>query len=82
MRGLTVRQRQTLLLAAGGHTNTGIAARLGIHPVTVNRHLSETYRQLGARDRTHAVVLAIYHGHITLADLTAIATTHTEEAAA
>lgn len=83
MRGLTVRQRQALLLAAAGNTNAGIAARLGIHPDTVNRHLSEAYRQLGARDRTHAVVLAIYHGHITLADLTAIATANrTQEAAA
>jgi DNA-binding CsgD family transcriptional regulator len=83
VRGLTVRQRQTLLLAAAGNTNAGIAVRLGIHPDTVNRHLSETYRQLGARDRTHAVALAIYHGHITLADLTAIATANqTQEAAA
>ncbi|MEV5184219.1 helix-turn-helix transcriptional regulator [Streptomyces werraensis] len=82
MRGLTARQRQVLLLAAAGFTSEQAGRRLGIHRNTVDRHLGEAYRQLGARDRTHAVVLAIYHGHITLADLTAIATTHTEEQAA
>lgn len=74
MRGLTVRQRQVLLLAAAGHTSEQAGRRLGIHRQTVDRHLGEAYRLLGAHDRTHAVVLAIYHGHITLADLTAIAT--------
>jgi DNA-binding CsgD family transcriptional regulator len=83
VRGLTVRQRQTLLLAAAGYTSEQAGRRLGIHRNTVDRHLQETYRLLGARDRTHAVVLAIYHGHISLADIAAIATaTHTLETAA
>ncbi|MBR8638651.1 helix-turn-helix transcriptional regulator [Streptomyces tuirus] len=82
MRGLTARQRQVLLLAAAGHTSEQAGRQLGIHRATVDRHLGETYRLLDARDRTHAVVLAIYHGHITLADITAIAANQTQEHAA
>lgn len=82
MRGLTVRQRQVLLLAAAGCTSEQAGRRLGIHRNTVDRHLGEAYRLLDARDRTHAVVLAIYHGHITLADITAIATSQRQEQAA
>lgn len=74
MRGLTVRQRQVLLLAAAGYTSEQAGRQLGIRRSTVDRHLSEVYRLLDARDRAHAVVLAIYHGHITLADLAVIAT--------
>lgn len=82
MKGLTVRQRQVLLLAASGYTSEQAGRRLGIRRTTVDRHLGETYRLLDARDRTHAVVLAIYHGHITIADLTTIATAHTRKEAA
>ena len=83
MRGLTVRQRQVLLLAAAGCTSEQAGRRLGIHRNTVDRHLGEAYRLLDARDRTHAVVLAIYHGHITIADITTLATANqTREQAA
>ncbi|WP_432053695.1 helix-turn-helix domain-containing protein [Streptomyces sp. bgisy022] len=82
MKGLTVRQRQVLLLAASGYTSEQAGRRLGIRRTTVDRHLGEAYRLLDARDRTHAVALAIYHGHITIADLTTIATAHTREHAA
>ncbi|MFD5294746.1 helix-turn-helix transcriptional regulator [Streptomyces mutabilis] len=74
MRDLTARQRQVLRMIAAGHTSGQIGTRLGIHRTTVDRHLGDIYRQLGANDRSHAVALAIYHGHITLADLSAIAT--------
>jgi len=71
--GLTVRQREVLRLAAAGCTSTQTGSRLGINAKTVARHLAEVYKTLGAQDRAHAVALAIFHGHITLAELAAIA---------
>ena len=63
-RTLTVRERQVLLLAANGRTNEQIAGALGISRMTVQRHLQNLRGALGARDRTHAVALAIRHGHL------------------
>lgn len=84
MRPLTRRQQQILLLAAEGHTNAVIASRLHISTATVNTSLRLAYRSLGARDRAHAVALAIWRGDITLADLAAIADNgnHAQPAAA
>lgn len=73
MTALTPRQHQALTLAAAGNTNRQIGQRLGIHPTTVDRHLAAAYKTLGARDRAHAVALAIHHGWITLAELATIA---------
>lgn len=73
MKALTVRQREVLLLVASGCTGEQIGRRLGVRSTTVTRHLTETYRSLGAQDRAHAVALAIHHGHITLAELAHIA---------
>jgi DNA-binding NarL/FixJ family response regulator len=75
LRNLTDRQRQVLRLAAQGRSNAQIGKTLGIGATTVQRHLTETYRTLHANDRAHAVALAIHHGHITLAELAAIART-------
>ncbi|MFD9463495.1 helix-turn-helix domain-containing protein [Streptomyces sp. NPDC060027] len=73
MSALTARQRQVLRLTAAGYTSTQTGHRLGIDARTVSRHLGEAYKTLGAHDRAHAVALAIHHGHITLAELAAIA---------
>ena len=73
MTTLTPRQHQTITLAAAGNTNQQIGRHLGIHPTTVDRHLAAAYKTLGARDRAHAVALAIHHGSITLAELATIA---------
>ena len=73
MRSLSARQREVLLLVAAGCTGEQIGQRLDIRSTTVTRHLTEAYRFLGAQDRAHAVALAIHHGHITLAELAAIA---------
>lgn len=70
---LTLRQRQVLNLVAAGHTSAQIGRQFGIAGPSVQRHLHEIYRQLGAHDRAHAVALAIHHGHITLAELARIA---------
>lgn len=64
MRGLTVRQREVLLLAANGNTNATIAAWLGIRPHSVTEILSAAYRRLGATDRAQAVAIALAVGEI------------------
>lgn len=73
MRALTARQRQVLLHVAAGYTSIQSGRLLGIDATTVAKHLAGAYQFLGANDRAHAVALAIYHGHITLAELAAIA---------
>jgi DNA-binding CsgD family transcriptional regulator len=73
VRPLTARQREVLRLVAAGRTAAQIGRTLAIEPSTVNRHLAEIYKLLGAHDRAHAVTLAIWTGAITLADLAHIA---------
>ena len=43
----------------GGQDNRSIAATLGIAEETVKSHLKSIFRKLGARDRAHALALAI-----------------------
>lgn len=64
MRGLTARQRQVLLLAANGNTNTAIAAWLGISPHSVAEILTAAYKRLGASDRAQAVAIALAVGEL------------------
>ncbi|MEU0847694.1 helix-turn-helix transcriptional regulator [Streptomyces flaveolus] len=64
MNELTARQRQVLILAANGNTNTEIAAWLGIQPNTVNHTLRRAYATLGASDRAQAVAIALAVGEI------------------
>jgi DNA-binding CsgD family transcriptional regulator len=61
---LSPRRHHVLRLAANGHTNAQIARELGIHPRTVDRHLAEVYTRLGARDRAHAVAIALAVGEL------------------
>lgn len=63
---VTPRKRLILTLAAEGLTNAAIGRRLCIAESTVDGHLCETRRALGAADRTHAVVLAHRLGLIDL----------------
>lgn len=55
---LTLRQIETLSLAAKGWPNKEIARRLGIAERTVKLHLSSAFQALGAANRTQAVMLA------------------------
>jgi DNA-binding CsgD family transcriptional regulator len=59
---LTTRERQILAAAADGLSETAIAARCGIAPATVNKHLEHCYRKLGASNRASAV-MAAFHCH-------------------
>ena len=52
---LTARQREVLALAAQGHTNKEIAARLSLAPGTVRKHLDNIYARLDTPNRAAAV---------------------------
>jgi DNA-binding CsgD family transcriptional regulator len=66
---LTLRQREALALAANGNTNDQIGRALGVTRTTIDRRLAAAYQNLGARDRAHAVALALLGGDLTPADI-------------
>ncbi|MGW4028535.1 response regulator [Streptomyces sp. NPDC004838] len=59
---LTVREREVLVLVAGGHSNDEIAERLVVSPLTVKTHVNRAMAKLGARDRAQLVVTAYESG--------------------
>jgi len=61
---LTAREVEILKLIAAGLTNTEIAERLFISPLTCKSHVSRILTKLDARDRTQLVVLAYESGLI------------------
>jgi DNA-binding NarL/FixJ family response regulator len=61
---LTGREVEILRLIAAGLTNTEIAERLFISPLTCKSHVSRILTKLDARDRTQLVVLAYESGLI------------------
>jgi DNA-binding NarL/FixJ family response regulator len=63
---LTQREREVLTLMAEGLSNAAIAARLTVSVETVRTQVAATLRKLGARSRTHAVVVAYAAGLIDL----------------
>jgi two-component system response regulator DegU len=66
IRTLTAREREVLQQAAFGLSNREIGGQLQIAEQTVKNHLSSAMRKLEIHDRTHAVVLALGSGWITL----------------
>lgn len=56
---LTPREREVLRLLASGDTNERIAATLGIAVKTVERHVTNVYRKLGAGGRADATRAAV-----------------------
>jgi DNA-binding NarL/FixJ family response regulator len=59
---LTEREREVMVLVAGGLSNDEIAARLAISPATAKTHVSRAMVKLGARDRAQLVVFAYESG--------------------
>jgi two-component system NarL family response regulator len=65
------RHRRALVLIANGCTNAGIAEAMQVSENTAEFYVKQILARLGARDRAHAVALALRHGYIGLADVTA-----------
>ena len=60
--GLTVREAEVLRLLADGRTNREIAARLVLSVHTVERHVANAYRKIGAHNRAEATTFVIRVG--------------------
>ncbi|MEE4205644.1 MAG: response regulator transcription factor [Erythrobacter sp.] len=56
--GLTPREREVLLLLCEGLANKEIARDLSLREPTIKLHVKTICRKLGARNRTHAAMLA------------------------
>jgi DNA-binding NarL/FixJ family response regulator len=65
---LTDREREITQLVAAGLTNSEIAGRLVISPLTAKTHVSNVLRKLGCRDRAALVALAYECGLVSAAD--------------
>jgi len=65
---LSRREREVLRLMAEGHTGDGIAKTLGVAVETVRTHARNATRKLGARNRVHAIALAVKRGEVDLDD--------------
>jgi DNA-binding NarL/FixJ family response regulator len=61
---LTLRETEVLSLIRDGTKNKEIGSQLGISETTVNFHIKNIADKLQARDRTHAVTLAVRRGLI------------------
>lgn len=59
---LTAREIEVLRLVALGNSNKRVGVQLSINQDTVKGHVSSILSKLGARDRTHAVTLAVQRG--------------------
>lgn len=63
---LSQRETEVLQLIARGMSTSEIADRLFISQKTLKNHLASVYHKLDARDRTHAVVLGVKLGIVSL----------------
>jgi len=59
---LTAREREVLVLLAGGHSNREIASSLYVSLPTVKSHLAHIYAKLGAKNRNEALGRAVAAG--------------------
>lgn len=62
VKGLSPRELDVVRLLASGESNAEIARRLGISVHTVERHVANIYRKIGARARADATAYALRHG--------------------
>ena len=63
---LSPRELEILNYVAQGFQNKQIAHTLAISEQTIKNHITSILRKMDANDRTHAVVLAIRHGWISM----------------
>lgn len=63
---LTATEIRVLRLIAGGNANKEIAAELSVSDETIKGQVSRILSKLGAKDRTHAVVIGLQRGIIEL----------------
>ena len=59
--GLTRREAEILQLLATGKTNRELADTLVLSVHTIERHLANCYRKIGARNRADATAFAVRH---------------------
>jgi DNA-binding NarL/FixJ family response regulator len=59
---LTPRERDVVILVAGGGTNRQIAKQLGVTERTARTHVSNILSKLGLASRTQAAMWAVRHG--------------------
>jgi DNA-binding NarL/FixJ family response regulator len=59
---VTPREREVLALVGQGLSNTEIAERLVVSPLTAKTHVARLFLKLGARDRAQLVVIAYETG--------------------
>lgn len=62
---LTTREREVVALLVKGYRNRQIAEALFIEERTVRFHLGKTFKKLGVKNRTQAVMVALDRGFIT-----------------
>ncbi|WP_017588348.1 response regulator transcription factor [Nocardiopsis ganjiahuensis] len=62
IRELTPRERELTVMVAEGLSNTEIAERLFLSPLTVKTHVNRAMVKLGARDRAQLVVISYQSG--------------------
>jgi DNA-binding NarL/FixJ family response regulator len=63
---ITPRENDVLRLLAKGSSTVDIAQQLNVAEKTVRIHIGNLLEKLGARDRTHALVIALHRGIIHL----------------
>jgi LuxR family quorum sensing-dependent transcriptional regulator len=66
---LTAREKECLIHSAKGIYEAEVAHRLGISPHTVRVHIENAKRKLGAKNKVHAVALAISMGELSANEL-------------
>jgi DNA-binding NarL/FixJ family response regulator len=63
---LSPREREVMHLMAEGRTADGVGDALGVSVETVRTHVRNAIRKLQARNRVHAIALALERGEISL----------------
>ena len=61
---LTPRERQIVEMLAGGATGEQIAQTLVLSPETVQKHVHNAKRKVGAETRAHLIAIALTRGLI------------------